>query len=1251
MSETKWTREQNLAINEKNSNILVAAAAGSGKTAVLVERIINKVINEKIDIDKILVVTFTNAAASEMRERILDAIYKRLEDEKENTHLQRQINLLNKASISTIHAFCLDVIRNNFFEIDTSANFKVGDTTEVELIKQEVLEGLFEQKYEEENKEFLNLIEAYTNYRNDDKLKEIVLDIYKFIQSTPFPEKWIKEKIEEFNYSDNIDFANTKWGKIILKELFSQIEECILKLEKINKETSKFFELDKFTMVLKQDIDNLQSLMNTELGWDKIYYLINDFTWQKWPVDKKVTIDLKNEAKEIRDAVKKQFVKITSKVMLYTSQEANEDINSMYKLLQSLSNLVLEFTEKFKQAKKEKNIIDFNDIEHLALDILVNKENINEKTKVAKDYMKKFEEIDIDEYQDSNLVQEYILNSISRGNNIFMVGDVKQSIYRFRQARPELFLDKYEKYKLEEQDKENGEKIQLFKNFRSRKNILDITNNIFKNIMSKDIGEIEYTQNEYLNYGASYPEQKEKSEIYVIDLKEQEEDELSIVSKEYEKANSQALEKNASNENDNEQDETDERIEDVVLEARFVASKVKELINSGMEIYDKKSGQRKISYRDIAILLRSTSNTAPIYEKELNELDLPVFSDSSSTYLESIEIETMMSLLKIIDNPMQDIPLVTVLRSTIGNFTDNDLIEIRLADKKCSFYEAMLKSRTKVDDEIKNKISNLLNNLEKWRKQAEYLSLDELIWQIYLDTGYYHFVSLMPNGNVRQANLKILFEKAREFENTNFNGLFHFINFMDRLKGSGGDLSSAKLIGENEDVIRIMSIHKSKGLEFPVVFLCNTGKKFNMKDLNENIILHQDLGIGPKYVDIENKIEYNTLAKEALKIKAQKEIISEEERVLYVGLTRAKEKLIITGISKDIKEELKAKKELLNTYDNNVKSNLVEKYKSYLDWIELVYLHNDLNELLDFNVISKKEILKELKEEKNSKRDVLKEINKMATEEYSKEAIEKISKDLEWTYKYKDSTILPTKTSVSRLKETSLENEIQEQNIIKENKAKESYKTEKNVRTLNSKTANLFEELNNKHIEITLDKPKFLQDEKITKAQIGTLIHMCVQKLDENRNYTLKDIQNFINELVIKEIITEKEANCIDAGLLYKYTQSEIFNSLKNAKKVYKEQAFYINIPATEIYDNINSNDNILVQGVIDLYYIDENNNIILVDYKTDYVASGKEKEITDRYKKQIETYKRALEEATGKKVFKSYLCLANREWKCYEVE
>ena len=1207
MSDTKWTEEQKLAINEKNSNILVAAAAGSGKTAVLVERIINKVINEKVNINDILVVTFTNAAASEMRERILEAIYKKLEEDPENLHLQKQINLLNKASICTIHAFCLDVIRNNFFEIDVSANFRIGDSTEIELIKQDVIEELFEEKYEVEDEKFLKLVQMYTNYRSDDNLKELVLKLYEFIQSIPFPEEWLKEKIEEFNYNNGIDFSETKWGKIIIDDLFLKIENCVIKLEQVYKEVAKYIELSKFSAVLIQDIENLKSI-NKSYKWDEIYNKVNNISWLKWPTDKKVTMDLKNEAKEVRDNVKKEFNKIISKVMVYPSGEINKDINGMYLTLKDLSELVIEFKNRFSKTKKEKNVIDFNDIEHFALDILIGKNS--KKTKAAQYYMDKFIEIDVDEYQDSNLVQEYILNSISRGNNIFMVGDVKQSIYRFRQARPELFLDKYENYKLKERN-EIGEKIQLFKNFRSRKNILEITNQIFKNIMSKQIGEISYTEEEFLNYGANYPEQKEKSEIYVIDVKDEEESELEEVTK--------------TNTDDLEDEETEERIDDIILEARFVANKIKEMLNSDMEVFDKKKGKRKLENKDISILLRTTNNIAPIYEKELLEAGIKVFSDFSSTYLDSIEVQTMIALLKIIDNPIQDIPLVTILRSCIGGFSDNDLIEIRLTDKKCSFYEAMLKSRTRVNDKIKQKISKLLDRLDKWRKDVEHLSLEEFIWQIYIDTGYYHYVSLMPNGALRQANLKILFEKAREFESTNFNGLFQFINFIDKLRNSGGDLSSAKLIGENENVVRIMSIHKSKGLEFPIVFLCNMGKKFNMKDLNDNIILHQDLGLGPKYIDMENRVEYNTLAKEAIKIKAKKEIISEEERVLYVALTRAKEKLIITATSKDVKKELKDKEDILKTYNNEVKSNIVERYKSYLDWIELIYIKNDLDNLIEFNVVKKKDLIKELKNSNDEKNDILDTIRKKAEEDYNKKEIKELKERINWNYSFLNSTLLPTKTSVTKIKENTkyinAEDSIENLKIIGENK------------------------------NISLDKPKFLKNNEISKAQIGTLMHMCVQRIDEKKEYDMREIKELINQLVLKQYISEEESKKIDIELLLKYTKSNIFTQIRDAKKVYKEQPFYISIPSKEIYSDVNSDEKILVQGVMDLYFIDKNDHLILVDYKTDYVGVGQEKNVVNKYAKQLEIYKKALEQSLGKKVEKSFICLANRNWNCYEIE
>ena len=1212
MSEVKWTNEQLQAINEKGNNILVAAAAGSGKTAVLVERIINKVINEKIDIDKILVVTFTNAAASEMRERILEAIYKKLEENPLNYHLQRQIILLNKASISTIHSFCLDIIRNNFYEVDASANFRIADTAENDLLKYDVLDDLFEEKYNNNDKDFLNLIEVYTDYRSDDKLKELILNIYKFIQSSPFPEKWIEEKVNQFKGDENKDFSETIWGQVILSTLKDKIEEAVIKLRKISSETSKFIELSKFTAVLNEDIINLEFIMSNMNLWNSTFNSINSFKWKNWPVDKKVTLELKDKAKEVRDKVKKELKSEFDKYMIYNSEEALKYINNMYYILNSLKELVKEFSKKFSERKKEKNIIDFNDIEHLALKILLKEENGEYvESDVAKKYKEKFEEIAIDEYQDSNLVQEYILNSISKNNNIFMVGDVKQSIYKFRQARPELFLDKYEKYSLKAEQKENENlKIQLFKNFRSRKNILDITNLVFKNIMSKKIGDIEYNENEFLNYGANYPEPEEnnfkyagKAELHIIDLKEN--DEISAYKDEIEV----------------EEDDEQERVEDDVIEAKFVAKKIQEIMNSGYKVYDRKEGYRNIKYKDIVILLRATSTLAPIFEKELADLDLPVFSDSSAEYLNSVEIQTIMSILKIIDNPLQDIPLVTVLRSTIGKFTDNDLIEIRLVDRNCDFYEALLKARISAEGNLKNKIEDILGKLEKWREEQEYKTLDELIWQIYIDTGYYNYVGLLPNGALRQANLKILFEKAKQYESASFKGLFNFINFIDKLKGNNGDMASAKLIGENEDVIRIMSIHKSKGLEFPIVFLCAAQKSFNMKDLNENILLHQDMGFGPTFIDIENKIKFNTLAKEAIKIKSKEEIISEEERILYVALTRAKEKLIITGRRKDLSKDLAKKQEELELYTQDkerIDNKLVKKAKSYLDWIMLVYLFNknNIKDIMELYEHNKNDLIKEIinKEETADNINLINVIEEEAGKLKNEEEIENISKELNWKYKYQDETTIPTKTSVTKIKELKNENVIDIGDILNDNK----------------------------EIKLEAEANFIKQEEKISSSKKGSLVHLCLQRIDERQDYNIEDLKKLVQGLVFNEIITEKEAESIDVNILYKYVKSELFEELRQAKKIYKEQPFYINVPVKELYKDVgDTQEKILVQGIIDLFFINNKDELVLIDYKTDYVEKGKESVIKERYKVQLELYKNALEKSFNKKVSRAQIYLA----------
>ena len=1238
-----WTEEQKQAIYEKNNNILVAAAAGSGKTAVLVERIINKVINENVDIDKILVVTFTNAAASEMRERILDAIYKKLEENPDSVNLQRQITLLNKSSICTIHSFCLDVIRNNFYEIDISSNFRIGDTAEVEMIKQDVLEELFEQKYMENEEGFIKLIETYTDYRGDEKLQDIILGIYKYIQSNPFPEKWLNEKVNDFNVKIDDDFSSTIWGKIILEHVKDEINSMVMKLEKIKNDTLKFTELEKFSSVLQEDINNLNSINLS--NWDMAYENMNYLKWSKWPVDKKVTIDLKNEAKEIRDSVKKEF---TKNILKYSSRDANEDILKMYKILVEVKKLILEFSENFALKKKEKNIIDFNDIEHFALKILTNENG--ESTEVAKKYRESFEEILIDEYQDSNLVQENILTSISRGNNIFMVGDVKQSIYKFRQARPELFLDKYENYDVKSglNVESIGEKIQLFKNFRSRKNVLDITNLVFEDIMSKKLGNVEYNDEEYLNYGANYPEPENDvmhsgiAELHIIDLKEKEED---IYKDDGQNNKEKNTEKRNSESNDENNEETQERIEDAVLEARFVANKIQELLNSDYHVYDRKKGYRKIKAKDICVLLRATSVLAPIYEKEISEKGIAVFSDSSSTYLESMEVQTIMSLLKVIDNPMQDIPLITVLRSNIFGFTDNDLIEIRLVDKKCTFYESMLKSRMNVENSLRHKIDFVIESLKKWKAEEEYTPLNEFIWKLYLDTGFYNYVTLLPNGNLRQANLKLLFEKAKQYEKVSFKGLFSFINFIDKVKTSSSDMSAAKIVGENDDVVRIMSIHKSKGLEFPVVFLSSTGKKFNMQDLNTPILIHQDIGFGPQFIDSETRVEYPSLAKEAIKIKLREETISEEMRVLYVALTRAKEKLIITGMSKDIEKALKDKDKLLEMYQKKdvfndkkelekLNSNLVGKYSSYLDWLELVYEYNkenNINEIIELNTYNKNDLISEFSnddlEELNMVEKIKEEIkekeNRIDHEEEQKYREELLEK-LKWRYGYTRSSKIPTKTSVTKLKELEAEN------------------TELDIDDLvdmarNNKESKI-KEMNQKHTMLSA-KPRFMEEiQKLNSAQKGTLMHLCVQLLDEKKEYSLEELKDFVNDLQNRNIISEIEAKSVNIQVLYKYTKSELWNELKLAKEIPKEEPFYINIDANTIFDDAEDDETILVQGIIDLYYIDKDGKLILVDYKTDYVPDGDVSKLEEKYKVQLELYKKALEDALGRKVDKAMI-------------
>ncbi|MBE5819615.1 MAG: helicase-exonuclease AddAB subunit AddA [Clostridiales bacterium] len=1166
-----WTQEQLKAINSKGANLLVAAAAGSGKTAVLVERIVKKVLVDNIDIDKMLVVTFTNAAAAEMKERILERLYKEIEKEPNDINLQKQIILLNKANISTIHSFCLEVIKNYFYEIDITPNFRIGDTSEIELLKQEILEELFDELYEEKNEDLIQLVNVYGGYRGDEKLKEIILQIYRYIQSAPYPEKWLKEKVEMFNVNQEIDFSRTLWGGILIENIKDELLDGLNSLRTIQNELRNETELEKFFITISEDINLIENILKETTSWDTLYKAINN-EFSKWPIDRKINSDLKERAKEARDKVKNKIKDIKDNILINDSKNANSDIFSMYEILKKIENIILNFSYKFQKVKREKNIVDFNDIEHFALKILVTENENGEEvpTPIAKEYQEKFMEIAIDEYQDSNLVQEKILTTISKGNNIFMVGDVKQSIYKFRQARPELFLDKYEKYKQAE-NKElltTDSKIKLFKNFRSREKILNFTNLIFSDIMSKKLGEIEYNEEEYLNVGNKYETTEneiknlnEKIELHIIDFAQTDEEEKN------------------------------DAIEDKVgSEAIFVANKIKDLINQNYYVCNKNHTYRKLEFRDIVILLRSTADNAQAYEKAISNLNLPVFSDVSTSYFESIEIQTIMNLLKIIDNPNNDIPLVAILRSIIGDFTDNELVEIRLQNKKASFYEALCESLEKIDNEkLKNKIIKFFEKLEDLRKKSEYLKLDELIWYIYEKTGYYNYVGLMPNGNVKTANLKMLFEKAKDYEMASFKGLYNFINYIDRINKSNNDKTSAKLIGENENVIRIMSIHKSKGLEFPVVFLCGTGKQFNLQDLNQNILLHQDLGLGPKYINYERKIEYNTLAKEAIKIKTKEEVLAEEMRLLYVALTRSREKLIITGVDKNLEKSLYEKKKSIEAIrkEEKIPEFIIKKAKSYLDWLELASIYDEkLKEILNLNEHNKNDIVEK------SEVEELKKKNKIIDDKQQ----QKINELLMWKYNKEFLTKIEGKTSVSK--------------ISKEHK---------------------------EEIQVSR-KPKILEKEKrITKAEIGTTIHLILQKLNFREEYDEEKIKALLQDLEIKKIITKEQSEVIDIKAILNFTKSSLYKEAKNAKEIHKEEAFYLNIPINELYGE-NSEENVLVQGIIDLYYVLENGDLVLADYKTDYVPNNDENYLIDKYKEQLLLYKTAIENSLRREVKRVYI-------------
>ena len=1242
--KSRWTPEQQRAIEERDCNLLVAAAAGAGKTAVLVERIIGKITDESnpIDIDKLLVVTFTNAAAAEMRERIGDAIAARLEKQPDSRLLQKQLLLLNKASITTIHSFCLEVIRNNFHSIDLDPGFRIADETEAELLKQEALEELFEDMYGAEviDAEFIRLLESYGSNRDDMQLQQMVLSIYEFVQSSPWPEKWLRQSSADFDLREDWEFVNTPQGRVIREYAAIELQGLAEAMASAAKIILKSQGLDAYNRLFENELQCINTLWNLCKGadtcWDTIFNEFSRLEFERLPkCAKDADKEAQERVKKIRDSVKARLRKLREDYFYAESSVLLQELQSLSGIISCLCSMVLDFEKRYKAKKQEKGIVDFNDLEHYCLAILavVEGDRIT-STQSSLNYRDKFEEIFIDEYQDSNLVQEVILNIISRKDigkpNIFMVGDVKQSIYRFRQAKPELFMDKYNSYS--EDRSGDCRKILLYKNFRSRDAVINAVNYVFTQVMSESVGEISYNDKEALVYGASYQEddsgQLDKVELHLVDMGDTLGDSDAAESLE------------ESGDDGTEAPEEEEIPEAARYEARLIIKQIRKMLGLGgkhepLKIFDKDKGQhRTLEYKDMVILLRSTKNWCPIITEELLLNGIPVYADTGTGFFRTVEIETVMSLLMIIDNPDQDIPMLAVLRSPIIGLSPEELIDIRIGAAELNYYEA-LKAAVIKGGALGSKIEAFLERLERWRNKACYTACDEMIWMLITETGYYSYVGAMAGGVQRQANLRMLFEKARQYEETSYKGLFNFINFVNRLKGSKGDLGSAKVLGENDNVVRVMSIHKSKGLEFPVVFLAGNGKGFNMMDMNKSILLHQDLGFGPDYADSIMRLSYPTIYKQALRCKTKLESLSEEMRILYVALTRAKEKLILIGTVRDMKSSAAKWCSVLETREDKLPAYEMLRAKSYLDWIcPALSRHVDgaaLRELYKGVVESgctlvegsSKWLIKVWNKASipmgdrvditaTQLIDSLKELKEDVEQDSS---IEQIRSRLQWQYPYRAAEKLPVKVTVTELKRkynTAFEEEFAgfDRPLDREKKYVSDY------------------------VPQLVKRPKFLEERReLSAAEKGTALHFVMQHLDLSKISSMKDIALQVKEMLEKELLTPQEAASVNAGKIMEFLQTSLGRRLLRADKVYREIPFNIQFSSADLFEELkeleHGDSKILLQGVIDCYF-EEDGKIVLLDYKTDYVEPDGLEKIKEKYRLQLDYYAKALEAIRG---------------------
>ena len=1196
------TNEQKAAIVTRGKNLLVAAAAGSGKTKVMVERIKQLVLEGDCDVDKLLVVTFTNAAAQEMRSRIHSALTEELRtnnDFETLKRLERQVMLLSGASIMTMHSFCQMILKRNFSKIDLDPKFRIADEQELNFIKQEVMEELFESKYGEEDKNFQRFTDDFGGTeKGDDKLHEIILGLYEYSRSQPNPKEWLKSLSAAFDIADNATLKDTVWYDSAMKHIGftfdAAYDECRLNLE-LAYETQ--IKIDKIDKDMHEVILPLTKAYK-EGDWSKIFELLNppngkifEDLGRRGKADDETAWDL---LKESREEYKDALEKLQKRYFFISEQELLDDLRHIKPSISTLIEVTIEFSERLAAAKHEKGIIDFSDMEHFALEILSD-------NKIAGALRKKYQAVMVDEYQDTNGVQEAILQKIADANkaNFFAVGDVKQSIYKFRMADPSLFLDKYNKYPTAKDYEEDNEKarqfsdclrIDLSKNFRSRSEVLDSVNFVFERLMNSESMEIDYNDDARLYYGMNYTTGIDglldtPTELYLIENNN-----------------------NKIYDNDADQEQDVEDVLSIEREAQIIANRIKEMMETNTQVYDKDENKyRKIKYRDIVILRRSKKNPAALMEI-LQKNNIPAYAMGDETYFQVLEIKVILALLTVLENARQDIPLAAVMLSPIGNFTAEDLARLKIAKSKEELVTALMTAAAssvelnplKLSAELIEKSRTFLQKVNAWRELSRMVSVPELLSTIYRETGYYDYVGGLPEGTLRQANLRMLIDRAAAYEATSFRGLPRFLKFVSKIRELNTDLAVARTLGENEDVVRVMTIHKSKGLEFPVVFVIELGKRFNTNEESTSLLLkHRRLGIGP-YITLKNEpVRYPTFARQVISQKNIEEQKAEELRILYVAMTRAREKLILIATKKGNDKKFERYQRYGNV--NRIPGFATLSANTFLDWLMLA--------------LSKKP-------------NCIKIINVNANRVNIAEGVEREVKEIkpDMALLARKVSTLTSKSIPSKMSVTELKQRVEYDDELTTNLIDDYDENGKELTT------------NEEDEEIIYRRPNFEQSKSLTGAEYGTLMHSVMQRLDLKRDLSAEGIRQQIDEMIEQKIFTVEQAGIIRKNNAAKFFKSKIGQRMLESREVYRELPFSRLIDASRFFPNVD--DKIFIQGIVDVLFRD-GENYVLIDYKTDRIADGDDiaaNLIKEKYRLQIELYSEAIEAILHRNIAEKYL-------------